>query len=166
MKNEEKKQPKLKKDAPRNKSSEASELELRIKELTEALQRERADAQNIARRTAEEKIKLSGYFKAEVIKELLPTLDAAEKALELAHGKNLGKEAEGMIAVLTKLKGALEKLGLEKIEAEGKRFDENLHEAISVEESDGEKDIVTKEMQAGYRLGDEILRHSMVVVRR
>jgi molecular chaperone GrpE len=166
MKKEDKKEnreAKPKKDAPR---SGASELELRIKELTEALQRERADAQNIARRTAEEKIKLSGYFKAEVIKELLPTLDAANKALELAEEKDLSKEEEGMVAVLTKLKGSLEKLGLEKIEAEGKRFDENLHEAISVEESDGEKNIVTREMQAGYRLGDEILRHSMVVVRR
>ena len=163
MKKEEKKQPKLKKDAPDN---GASELELRIKELTEALQRERADAQNIARRTAEEKIKLSSYFKAEVIKELLPTLDAANKALELAQGKDLGKEAEGMVAVLVKLKGSLERLGLEKIEAEGKHFDENLHEAISIDESDGEKGMVTKEMQAGYRLGDEILRHSMVVVRR
>ena len=163
MKKEEKRQPKLKKGAP---NDGASELELRIKELTEALQRERADAQNIARRTAEEKSRLSGYFKAEVIKELLPTLDAAEKALELAAGKDLGKEAEGMVAVLVKLRGALNKLGLEKIEAEGQMFDENLHEAISVDESDGEKGLVTKEMQAGYKLGNEILRHSMVVVRR
>jgi molecular chaperone GrpE len=71
-----------------------------------------------------------------------------------------------MAAVLVKLKKALEGLGLEKIEAEGKKFDENLHDAIAVDETDGEKDIVTKEMQSGYKLGDEILRHSMVVVRR
>jgi molecular chaperone GrpE len=144
----------------------ASELELRINELTEALQRERADAQNLARRAAEEKIKLSGFYKAQVIKELLPVLDAAEKALELASKEKLDKTSEGMSAVLVKLKKSLENLGLERIEAEGKKFDENLHEAISIDESEGEKDIVTKEMQAGYKLGDEILRHSMVVVRR
>lgn len=162
-KEEDKRQSKLKKGASEN---GASELELRINELTEALQRERADAQNLARRAAEEKIKLSGFYKAQVIKELLPVLDAAEKALELASKEKLDKTAEGMSAVLVKLKKSLESLGLERIEAEGKKFDENLHEAISIDESDGEKDIVTKEMQAGYKLGDEILRHSMVVVRR
>jgi molecular chaperone GrpE len=162
-KEEDKRQSKLRKGAIEN---GASELELRINELTEALQRERADAQNLARRAAEEKIKLSGFYKAQVIKELLPVLDAAEKALEISKNEKLDKTAEGMSAVLVKLKKTLENLGLERIEAEGKKFDEELHEAISIDESDGEKDIVTKEMQAGYKLGDEILRHSMVVVRR
>ena len=162
-KEEDKRQSKLKKGASEN---GASEFELKINELTEALQRERADAQNLARRAAEEKVKLSAFYKAQVIKELLPVLDAAEKALELSSKEKLDKTSEGMSAVLVKLKKTLENLGLERIEAEGKRFDENLHEAISIDESDGEKDIVTKEMQAGYRLGDEILRHSMVVVRR
>ena len=60
-------------------------LELRITELTEALQRERADAQNVQRRAEEDKLKWSGFYKAQVIKEILPTLDAAEKALELAE---------------------------------------------------------------------------------
>jgi len=159
-----KKRIKVEKDSPKN--SGGSELELKIRDLTEALQRERADAQNLARRSAEEKQKMAGFFKAQVVKELLPTLDAAEKALTHAKDKELSKEAEGMVAVLTKLKKSLENLGLEKIEAEGKKFDENLHEAVSVEDSDGEKGVVTKEMQAGYKLGDEILRHSMVVVRR
>ncbi|HRV75951.1 MAG: nucleotide exchange factor GrpE [Candidatus Nomurabacteria bacterium] len=143
-----------------------SELELKINELTEALQRERADAQNLIRRAEEEKIKLSGFYKAQVIKELLPVLDAAEKALELSSKEKLDKTSEGMSAVLVKLKKTLENLGLERIEAEGKKFDENLHDAISIDESNGERDVVTKDMQAGYRLGDEILRHSMVVVRR
>ena len=144
----------------------ASSLELRIQELTEALQRERADAQNLSRRAEQDKLKWSSFYKAQVVKELLPALDATEKALEISSKEKLDKAGEGMAAVLVKLKKSLEKLGLEKIEAEGKRFDENLHEAISIDQSDGEKDIVTKEMQAGYRLGDEILRHSMVVVRR
>lgn len=159
------KKKKIKSEKVSSKKSGESELELKIKELTEALQRERADAQNLARRSAEEKLKLSGYYKAEVIKELLPVLDASEKALEAAQkNKDLSKEAEGMIAVLVKFKASLEKLGLEKIKAEGEPFDENLHEAISVENTGGEPGFVTKEMQAGYRLGDEVLRHSMVVV--
>ncbi len=144
----------------------ASELESKIKELTEALQRERADAQNLARRSAEEKLKLSGYYKAEVIKELLPVLDAAGKALDVAKNSKLSKEAEGMVAVLNKFSKSLADLGLEKIEAVGKKFDEELHEAISLEDSDGEKDVVTKEMQPGYKLGNQVLRHSMVAVRR
>jgi molecular chaperone GrpE len=159
------------KSAPQ-KNGEVAELELKLKELTEALQRERADAQNLARRSAEEKLKLSGYYKAEVIREFLPVLDAAQKALEIAKNGKLGKEAaketEGMVAVLNKFSKTLENLGLEKIRAEGEKFDENLHEAISVDESDGEGEegVVTKEMQPGYKLGDEVLRHSMVVVRR
>ncbi len=159
-----KKKLKSEKDSP--KKGGASELELKINELTEALQRERADAQNLARRAEQDKLRWASFYKAQVVKELLPTLDAAEKAVEHAEGKNLGKEAEGMVSVLNKLKKTLEGLGLEKIEAEGKKFNEDLHEAISIDQTDGEKDIVTKEMQAGYRLGDEVLRHSMVVVRR
>lgn len=159
-----KKKLKPQKDAPQNK--EVAELEIKLKDLTEALQRERADAQNLARRSAEEKLKLSGYYKAEVIRELLPVLDAAEKAVELARKEKLGKEAEGMVAVLVKFSKTLENLGLEKIKAEGEKFDEDLHEAISVDDSEGEEGVVTKEMQAGYKLGDEVLRHSMVAVRR
>ena len=71
-----------------------------------------------------------------------------------------------MVAVLVKLNQAMEKIGLERIKAEGEKFDEDLHEAISVDESDGEKEVITKEMQAGYKIGDEVLRHSMVAVRR
>ena len=141
-------------------------LELRISELTEALQRERADSQNVQRRAEEDKLKWSGFYKAQVIKEILPTLDAAEKALELAEEVELSKEGEGMVAVLVKLNQAMEKIGLERIKAEGEKFDEDLHEAISVDESDGEKEVITKEMQAGYKIGDEVLRHSMVAVRR
>jgi len=160
-----KKKLKVEKDSPKNNAG-ASELELKIAELTEALQRERADAQNLIRRAEADKLKWASFYKAQVIKELLPTLDAAEKALELASKEKLDKTSEGLVAVLTKLKKSLDSLGVEKIEAEGKKFDENLHEAISVDSSDGEKGIITKEMQAGYRLGDEVLRHSMVIVRR
>lgn len=159
-----KKKIKSEKDTPKN--TGVSELELRINELTEALQRERADAQNLSRRAEADKLKWASFYKAQVVKELIPTLDAADKALELASREKLDKTAEGMASVLAKLKKTLEALGLEKIEAEGKKFDESLHEAISIDESDGQKDIITKEMQTGYKLGDEVLRHSMVVVRR
>ena len=150
----------------KDKKNPTLELEQKIAELTEALQRERADAENLRRRSEQERLKMAGFYKAQIIKDLLPTLDAAEKAIELSKAQQLDKAGEGMLAVLNKLKKSLQDLGLEKIKAEGEPFNENLHEAIAIEEGDGKKEIVVKEMQAGYKLGDEILRHSMVTVRR
>jgi molecular chaperone GrpE len=79
----------MSKDKPNKKQNDdidprIEELEQQVKELTDALQRERADSSNLRRRTEEEKSKLADFYKANVIRALLPALDNLERALKHA----------------------------------------------------------------------------------
>lgn len=141
-------------------------LEQQIAELTKALQHERADAINVRRRSEEERAKLAGFYKGMVVQELLPVIDNFERSL-----KHIPKELEGndyikgVQATLKQFEQTLEKLGVERIKTVGEVFNPSLHEAVSMEEGQGAKEVISEELQAGYKLGDEVLRHAMVKVR-
>ena len=145
----------------------AEQLAQENAQLTEALQRERADATNVRRRAEEEKAKLGSFYKSLVVRELLPVIDNFERAL-----KNLPKDLEkndymkGVQGVVKQFESVINKLGVERIKTVGEVFDPNLHEAVSMEEGDGLKEIITEELQAGYKLKDEVLRHAMVRVKQ
>ncbi len=154
-----------------NKPEEIQVLEQQIAELTEALQRERADAMNVRRRAEEDRVKLGSYYKAQVVKELLPVLDNFERALKhvpSAQGEGEARQLQdwmsGVEKVVQQLAGALNKLGVERIKTVGEPFNPHLHEAVSVEPGDGDE-VVSEELQAGYVLGDEVIRHAMVRVK-
>ncbi len=142
------------------------QLKQQIADLTEALQRERADAINVRRRSEEERTKLAGYFKASVISELLPVIDNFERAL-----KHIPKELEGndyikgVQGIVKQFEDTLTKIGVQRIKTVGEVFDPKLHEAVSMEEGDGTKEVVCEELQAGYILGDEVIRHAFVKVK-
>lgn len=144
----------------------AEQLAQENAQLNEALLRERADAANVRRRAEEDKFKMGSFYKASVIRELLPVVDNFERAL-----KHVPKDLEnndyikGIQGVVKKFEQTLEKLGLQRIKTVGEHFDPNLHEAVSAEEGDGEHEIVTEELQSGWILGDEVLRHAMVRVK-
>lgn len=137
-----------------------------IAELTEALQRERADATNLRRRYEEQIASLQTLSKASVVRDLLPVIDNFERAL-----KHVPKDLEqndyikGIQAIVKQFEKALEQLGVQKIKTVGEPFNPHFHEAVSMEEGDGEREIVSEELQPGYTLGDEVLRHAMVRVR-
>ena len=143
-----------------------AELEQKIDELTEALQRERADAMNVRRRAEEDKIKMAGFFKAKVIRDLLPALDNLERALKHVP-KDLADHdyVKGVKNVARQFEQNLESLGVEKIKTVGEEFDPDLHEAIHMEEGDGNVEVVCEELQPGYKLGDEVIRHAVVKVK-
>lgn len=134
--------------------------------LNEALLRERSDAMNVRRRADEDRVKMAGYYKALVIRELLPVIDNFERAL-----KNVPKDLEhndyikGIQGVVKQFEQTLAKLGVERIKTVGEHFDPELHEAVTMEEGDGKNEIVSEELQSGYILGDDVLRHAMVQVR-
>jgi molecular chaperone GrpE len=134
--------------------------------LTEALQRERADAMNIRRRHEEQLSNLKNTVKATIIRDLLPVIDNFERAL-----KHVPKELEGndyikgIKAVVTQFEKTLADMGVQRIVTLGQPFDPRYHEAVSMEEGDGTTEVVSEELQAGYRLGDEVIRHAMVRVR-
>jgi len=127
--------------------------------------RERADAMNVRRRAEEDRIKLGGFYKSLIVKELLPVIDNFERAL-----KNVPKELadndyiKGVQGVVKQFEDTMVKIGVERIQTVGEHFNPELHEAISMEEGEGDTEVVTEELQAGYKVGDEIIRHAMVKV--
>ena len=143
-------------------------LEQQIAELTEALQRERADATNIRRRHDEQLAQLKTVVKADVIEDLLPAIDNLERALKHTPQDLQDSDyAKGVQGVVKQFEKAFKTIGVERIKTVGELFDPQWHEAVSMdEEGDGSEEVVSEELQAGYRLGDTVIRHAMVRVKR
>ena len=144
----------------------SEQLAVENAQLNDAMLRERADAMNVRKRAEEEKLKLGGFYKAMVVKELLPTIDNFERALK-ALPKDLENNdfIKGIESVVKQFAQTLNKLGVERIKTVGEHFDPELHEAVTMEEGDGEQEIVSEELQSGYKLGDLVIRHAMVRVK-
>lgn len=141
-------------------------LRQQVDELTAAVQRERADATNLRRRHEEQISGLRDTVKANVVRQLLPVIDSFERSLkhipkELAENEYV-KGIEGVVRQFEKI---LADMGVERIKTVGEAFDPRWHEAVAMEEGDGTQEIVSEELQAGYRLGDEVIRHAMVKVK-
>ncbi len=142
-----------------------TELQQQIGELTEALQRERADAVNLRRRHEADVAGMKTRTKANVIRELLPVIDNFERAL-----KHVPEELEsndyikGVRGVVKQFEKTLAEIGVERIKTTGESFDPRYHEAVSMEEGEGTQEVVTDELQSGYRIGQDIIRHAMVKV--
>lgn len=154
--------PKADKPAP---DPKITELEAQVAQLTEALQRERADAVNLRRRHDEDMAGLRSRVKATVVADLLPVIDNFERALkhvppELADNAYV----KGVRGVVKQFEKTLTDMGVERIKTVGEPFDPNLHEAVSAEEGDG-PELVSEELQAGYKIGDDVIRHAMVRVK-
>ncbi len=127
----------------------------------------RAEFENFRRRSAQEKLELVDTAAKGVIKDLLPVVDDFERALD-ALSKAEGSEAakEGTELIYKKLVGILKSKGLEEIEAVGKEFDTDEHEAVAQilapkEESKGK---VVDVVQKGYKLGGKVIRFAKVVI--
>lgn len=150
----------------KDKADKKNPLQGKVDELTEALQRERADAENLRRRHSQEMAGLRDRLKANVVKDLLPVIDNFERALK--HVPDDLKDNDyikGVQGVVKQFEKTLTDIGVERIKTVDHPFDPALHEAISMEEGDGDQEIVSEELQAGYRLGDDVIRHAMVRVK-
>lgn len=132
-------------------------------ETVALLQRNQADFDNFRRRNASVRADSLEEGKRECIKALLPALDNFDRALQ-AEGAGDESWREGVRLVHRQLMDSLQKLGLSEIEAEGK-FDPNVHEAVMQEKAEGrESGDILAVLQKGYRVGERIVRHSMVKV--
>ncbi len=142
------------------------ELENKVNDLTNALQRERADSVNLRRRVEEERSRLGNFYKAMVIQELLPALDNLERALKHTPKDLAGHDyVKGVQGVAKQFEQGLTEIGVKKIKTAGEVFDPKYHEAVHMEDGEGQVEIVCEELQPGYMLGDEVLRHAMVKVK-
>jgi len=150
---------------PKTPKTDASALEQQVAELTEALQRERADATNLRRRHDEQIAGLKNMIKANVVRDMLPVIDNFERALKHVPAELDGNDyIKGVQGVVKQFEKTLTDLGVERIATVDQPFDPRYHEAISMEEGEGTEEVVSEELQAGYKLGEEVIRHAMVRV--
>ena len=143
--------------------TQLAEAQSKAQEYLDALQRERADFTNFRRRTEAETQQSYRYATGAVIKKFLAAIDDLERAL--AHRPTGDPWADGVELVYRKFQALLDAEGVTRIDAEGKPFDPNLHEAIMQEPSDQyESGTVTAVLQQGYMHGERVLRPAMVKV--
>ncbi len=142
------------------------ELQGLIDEKENKLLRVQADFENYKRRSRLEMEAAQKYRSQNVVTEILPALDNFERALQVeAESEQTKSLLQGMEMVRRQLMDALEKEGVEAIEAVGQEFDPNLHQAVmQVEDENFGSNIVIEELQKGYKLKDRVIRPSMVKV--
>lgn len=136
-------------------------------QFEQQLQRALADTANMRRRQKQELDDGKRRVLEGLTQELLPVLDSFSMALQAYDGGNSDPKSliDGIRMVRTLLTGALERHGLQEIPAAGLPFDPSRHEAVSVEAAAGVPEgQVARVLQAGYLLGDRVVRHSRVVV--
>jgi len=127
--------------------------------------RSQADFENYKKRSAREKEEAIKYANSSLLERLVGIIDNFE--LGLAAAKEQGPNSpiySGMVLVQKQLNDLLTENGLQPVEAEGKKFDPNLHEAIAHEASEFPAETVIRQTRRGYRLKDRLLRPARVVV--
>ncbi len=150
---------------PVTSNKKLGKVEKDLQELTEDLKRVQADFVNYKRRQEEERSGLMDYAKQSVVAQILPVFDNIDRAL--AHvPKELESNdwAKGVKQVAKQSEEVLRELGVEKIVATGKLFNPQLHEAVGFEEGEGDQEVVLEELRPGYKIGESVIRPSMVKV--
>ena len=125
-----------------------------------------AEYDNYRKRTSAEKLQIYDDATAHAVKELLPMADSMTNALAQFEGKDVPEEfSKGIELIAQQLKTCLEKLKVEAFCEVGDTFDPELHNAVSmVEDENLGENTISAVYQKGYKIGDKIIRHAMVVV--
>jgi len=141
-------------------------LKAKIDELNDKCLRQMAEFENFRKRTDKEKEAMFETGAKSAIEKILPVIDNFERGFDaLTDEDKDSKFAEGMKMIYKQLMDELDKIQVKPIEAVGKEFDPNLHNAVMQTESDEyESGIVAQELQKGYTYRDQVVRHSMVAV--
>lgn len=144
----------------------ADVLNEKIGELEDKVKRQLAEFENFRNRTEKEKSAMFEIGAKSVIEKMLPVVDNFERGLlGLSEEEKEAPFASGMQMVYKQLLTELDSLGVKPIEAVGKEFDPNLHNAVmQVESEEYESGVIAQELQKGYTYRDSVVRHSMVAV--
>ena len=151
------------------KNNKQLQLETQLTELTQDLQRTRADFENYRKRTESERLLARESGQASAILKLLPVIDNIERAVAyMPEELKDNKWVQGVAGLAKNLEKSLENMDLKRIDAKpGVIFNPDLHEAIQFDEdAAGENEVIAEELQAGYTLSGRPIRHAMVKVTR
>lgn len=153
-----------KKKKAADKKTEA--YEAKIAELEDRVKRQMAEFENYRKRTEKEKAAMFEMGAKSVVEKILPVVDNFERGLNaVPEADKDGVFAAGMNMIYRQMMTELEGLGVKPIEAVGKEFDPNFHNAVMQVESDEyEEGVVAQELLKGYMYRESVVRHSMVAV--
>lgn len=149
-------------------SKQSDDSQQKIEELTADLQRIRADFENYRKRVDADKANLTELTKAATVIKLLPVIDTIERAImhtpaELAENPWV----QGVTSMAKNLDKSVKEFGLSRIVASaGTAFDPHLHEAVMMQDGEGEQEVIVEELRSGYLLNGNVVRPSMVKVGR
>lgn len=148
------------------KSDKADKKDQKIQELNEKLMRTMAEFDNFRKRSEKEKSAMFEIGAKDIIEKILPVIDNFERGLDsITEEEKSSAFAQGIEAIYKQLLNALTDAGVTPIEAVGKEFDPNLHNAVMHAEDDSlGENIVADEFQKGYMYKETVVRHSMVKV--
>jgi molecular chaperone GrpE len=145
--------------------TELADKERLLEEANDRYKRLQADFDNFRRRTRQEKEELSNFMAQNIILDLLPILDNFERALCSAPTKDTDKMLSGVEMICRQFHQVLEKNGLIAVEAVGKVFNPQEHEAVMrVEDAEQPDGMIVEELQKGYAVKGKVIRPSMVKV--
>ncbi len=138
----------------------------KIEELTDQVKRQMAEFDNFRKRTEKEKSQMYEIGAKSIIEKVLPIVDNFERGLAAVPQENQDDAfVDGMNLIYKQMLTMLEEADVRPIEAVGKEFDPNLHNAVmQMESEEYESGIVAQELQKGYMYRDSVVRHSMVAV--
>lgn len=146
-----------------SKKKKDNKLEQQIEELTDRLKRNMAEFDNFRKRTEKEKSSMYVIGAKDIIEKILPVVDNFERGL--AQAPQDDPFADGMEKIYKQLTTTMEGMGVEPIEAVGKEFNPDFHNAVMhVEDESVGENIVVEELQKGYTYKGFVVRHSMVKV--
>lgn len=153
-------------DTTEGKNVKKDKKDLQIEELTDKYKRTMAEFDNFRKRTEKEKSAMYEIGAKDIIEKFLPIVDNFERGFAvLSEEEKAAPFADGMDKVYKQLMKALEDAGVKPIEAVGKEFDPNLHNAVMhIDDENFGENTVAEEFQKGYTYRDSVVRHSMVKV--
>ena len=153
-------------EAKEAKDAKKDPKDAQIEEIQYRLKRQMAEFDNFRKRTEKEKAAMYEIGAKDIIEKILPVLDNFERGLAAVPEDEKGSSfAEGIEKIYKQFVKTLEDAGVESIEAVGKQFDPNLHNAVMhVEDEKYGENEIAMELQKGYKYRGSVVRHSMVQV--
>ncbi len=150
----------------KDKKEKKDKKDLKIEELNDKLMRTMAEFDNYRKRSEKEKAQMFEVGARDIIEKVLPVIDNFERGLgAITEEEKEGAFAQGIEKIYKQLLTTLTDAGLRPIEAVGKAFDPNFHNAVMhAQDPELEENLVAEEFQKGYTYRDTVVRHSMVKV--